>query len=734
MKFIKKLGLHNILPKVIIILILLTNNSFTQKGEKAKKINLPLTKKEIARIDDIINQMTLEEKVAMLCGNGTFCSPGVQRFGIDEMQYTDGPHGIREEGEKHSWKSLGVTTDSATFFPTGSALAATWNPELALKYGKAIGEEAKARGKDILLGPAINITRTPLGGRTFEYMSEDPFLNSRLAANYVKGVQSNGVVSCVKHFAANNQETNRGNVSAEIDERTLREIYLPAFKAAVTEGHAYSVMTAYNKINGIYCSENDFLLKKILFDEWGFNGVVISDWGGTHSTVNCALNGLDIEMGSAKYFNENLLKEVKAGNVPIDVINDKVKRILSVQIYTQKNRDPKPDGPVSTPEHNKVAYEIASQSIVLLKNNNNLLPLDISKIKSIAVIGDNATHKHAFCGFGAGVKARYEVTPLDGLKNKLENSVQLNIAKGYLPAFAPGRIQNFWRTPLYTADKSLVDEAVEIAKKSDVAIIFAGTNHDVESEGIDRTTLKLPFGQDELIKAVSAVNPRTIVVVVAGAPTDLSTALQSSNSVLYSWFNGSQAGNALADILIGNVNPSGKLPFTFPNQLEDSPAHYLKVFPGENDKANYAEGILVGYRWFDTKKIQPQLCFGYGLSYTTFDFSPIKIYSPKIKADGKIIFSLNLKNSGNKDGFETIQVYIGKENSSVHRAEKELKSFKKVFVKAGKTVKVDFEVLAKDLAYFDDNVKEWKVEPGKYKLMIASSSQDIKSIKEITVE
>jgi beta-glucosidase len=739
MKLIKINLVNNLCKEMFLIFILsviVSGQLFSFPAAGDERNKLPLSKKEEARIDSIVKVLTLEEKIDMLHGSGIFTSAGVKRFGIDELHYTDGPHGIREEDERNSFKPIVTTLDSSTFFPTGSALAATWNPDLALKYGTALGEEARTRGKDMILGPAINITRTPVNGRTFEYMSEDPFLNSRLAANYIKGVQSNGVVACVKHYAVNNQETNRSSVSVAMDERTLREIYLPAFKAAITEGRAYSIMSAYNKFRESYCSENDYLLNKILRGEWGFKGIVVSDWGGTHSTVNCAINGLDVEMGSYRkvFFADSLLKEVRNGKVPEDVINDKVKRILGVMLYTQRNRMAKPGGIISTPEHNKVAYEVASQSIVLLKNSDNILPLNSSRLKKIVVIGDNALHKHATGGFGAGVKARYEVTPLAGLQNALGIKVQIQFVQGYKPSVDTINYKKYERVPAAKADQSLLNEAVAAAKNSDAAIIFAGTNHDVETEATDRRSLALPYGQDELIKAVTAANPKTIVVVVAGAPTDLNAALQTSPAVLYSWYNGSQGGNAIADVLFGKVNPSGRLPFTFPVNLNDSPAHFLKTFPGENFTANYAEGILVGYRWYDTKNILPQLCFGYGLSYTKFDYSPISLPKPKFKGDGKIKFSVNVKNSGQKSGYETVQIYFGKENSKVPRAEKELKAFKKVLIAAGKNAKVNFEIDAKDLAYYNMDAKAWQVEPGKYKLIVGSSSRDIRATSEITID
>ena len=684
------------------------------------------------RIDSIISAMTLEEKVDMLYGSGLFSSAGIERLGISELHYTDGPFGIREEMGRHSWKPKGLTTDSATFFPTGSALAASWNPELAYRYGKGIGEEAKTRGKDILLAPAINITRSPLNGRTFEYMSEDPFLNSRLAVNYVRGVQDCGVASCVKHFAANNQETNRDFVNVSMNERTLREIYLPAFKAAVEEAHAMVVMAAYNKFRGKYCSENDYLLKTILRKEWQFNGMVISDWDGTHSTVKAALNGLDVEMGSDLYFTKALLNAVKQGTVPVSVIDEKLRDILRVKLFTLKTPYAPANSQLSTPEHEKTAYDIASQTIVLLKNSKKLLPLNLNGIKKIAVIGDNATHKHAYGGFGAGVKTRVEITPLAGLKDRIGNKATIEFVQGYKPKYS-GRKRGYGKLAITEPDSSLIREAVSAAKSADVAILFVGNNHDVETEGADRTGLVLPFGQDELIKAVCAANHNTIIVVVAGAPVDLHAAEASGSAILWSWFNGSEGGNAIADVILGKINPSGKLPFTFPSSINDCPAYAMSRSP-QDSIVFYNEGILAGYRWFDTKNIAPEFCFGYGLSYTDFSYSELKTNKLTYTAEDKIIVSMKLKNTGESDGMETVQLYVSDMNPEVPKAVKELKAFKKLMVPAGKEIEVTMEIAATDLSYFDESMMKWNLTPGNYKLLAGSSSGDIRASCEILIK
>ena len=693
-----------------------------------------------AKIDQLIKKMTLEEKISMLHANSIFTTSGVARLGIPPLSTDDGPLGIREELKSGGgWTPANLTTDSATFFPNGSAIAATWNPSLANRYGIAIGEEARARGKNVLLAPAFNIARTPLCGRTYEYYSEDPYLNSQLAVAAVEGIQSQHVAACVKHFVLNNQETERGRINVEVSERALREIYLPAFKAAIEKGNAWTIMSAYNKVRGDYCSENNYLLNTILKGEWGFKGIVISDWGGTHSTVKAANNGLDVEMGSRPpyenyYFAKPLLDSVKAGKVSEKTIDDKAHRILWVLYKTSLSKNP-PAGALNTPAHSKTVYDIASESIVLLKNDKHLLPLKTTAIKTIAVIGDNATHMNHLGGFGAGVKAKYEITPLQGLQNALGKSVEIKFAQGYR-----ARVINPWQknkndkdVDVNKPDPALIQEAVNTAKNSDVAIVFIGGNRDYESEGRDRKDLSLPFGEQALVDAVTAANAKTIVVIIGGAPYDINKIKKDNHTIVWSWFNGSEGGHALADVLTGKVNPSGKLPFTFPVELDESPAHYLHTFPGDSLTAIYKEGILVGYRWYDTKNITPLYPFGYGLSYTNFTFSPAHTDKKDYKSDETITVTTKVKNTGKIDGKETVQIYIGKVGSAVERAEKELKAFKKVLIPAGKEVTVTLSIPVKNLAYYNEQNKKWVVEPGKYKVMVGASSRDIKSTETISV-
>jgi len=730
---------HNLITGIGLSILILSGcvQNGAETSEVNKRYQFDLSNEKT--IDSLVNLMTLEEKVGMLHGTGMFYSGGVERLGIGEMAYADGPLGIREEIERGSWKPLGLTTDSATFFPAGGGLSATWNRDLANKYGECIGQEARARNKDVLLAPAVNIIRTPLGGRDYEYFSEDPYLNKEIAVPYVKGVQNQDVGVCVKHYAVNNQETNRGSVNVLMDERTLREIYLPAFKAAVTEGEAYSVMGAYNKFRGDYLCENDYMLNKILRDEWGFKGIVVSDWGAVHHTVKAANNGLDVEMGSRGSFDQffmaqPLIDSVKAGAVSEEVINQKVKSILRVMYSAHKFDSARIRGSMNTPEISKAIYDIASESIVLLKNDENILPIKNEGIKSIAVIGDNATQKQASGGFGAGVKAKYEINPLEGLKSRVGGEVKINYAQGYKQNYLPSATGRFWEREMdYEPDTALVAEAVQVAKNSEVAVIFAGSNRQVESEARDRKDMRLPFGQVELIKAVKKANPNTIVVMIAGAPFDLTEVVPNSPALLWSWFNGSEAGNALADVIFGNVNPSGKLPWTLPKKLEDSPAHATNSFPG-NDSVYYAEGILVGYRWFDTKEIEPLFPFGFGLSYTDFEYESAEKDKENYSPDDIITVNVKIKNVGNIAGKEIVQLYVSKADSKVTRPAKELKQFEKVSLSPGEEKTVGLKLDVKDLAYFNEQNMDWVVEPGNYQLLVGSSSRDIKKTAGITVD
>lgn len=694
------------------------------------------------KITEIISQMTLEEKVNMLHGKNMFSSAGVERLGIPDIEYADGPFGIREEMEPHSWNSLGLANDSATFFPTGSALAATWSEEMAYEYGKGMAKEARLRGKDMILGPAINIQRIPTGGRTYEYLSEDPQLSAALSVKYTQGVQDNGVAVCLKHYALNNQENDRGSIDVKVSERAMHELYLPPFEAAVREADAYGVMAAYNKVEGYWCSENDLLLNKILRDMWGFHGIVISDWGGVHSTVGAAMNGLDVEMPGNQYMGEALLDSVKAGVVPESVIDSKVRNLLRVRLAIQPI--PKEEANkvmTAQPEQRDIAYRVASKSIVLLKNEGELLPILPGKYKKIAVIGDNAIREQAQGGVGAGVKALNEITPLEGIQSKLQG-VEIKWAQGYRNFTREDRYKRI--SPYQEADKKLMAEAVQLAKESDLVIFIAGNNREVETEGSDRVSITLPMGQDELAKALAEANPNLVTVLVSGAPTDLRVVKEVSPAILVSWFNGSEGGNALADVLSGTISPSGKLPFTYPVKLEDNQAYSLNVYPQITEEeredifvnlvnrkdarerksptAEYSEGIFVGYRWFENKQIPVAYPFGHGLSYTTFEYANLQL-TPVTEG---FEVSLQISNTGQFDAEEVVQLYIGRPDSKVERPMKELKAFQRVALKAGESKTVRILVPKDRLRHWDETTHGWMVEPGKADVYVGSSSQDIR--------
>lgn len=715
----------------------------------------PLLKNE-ARITEIIKSMTLEEKVNMLHGKNMFSSAGIERLGIADIEYADGPFGIREEMEPHSWNPLRWDTDRATFFPTGSALAATWCPEVAYQYGRAMAIEARLRGKDMILGPAMNIQRLPTGGRTYEYLSEDPILSGELAVGYTLGCQDNNAAVCLKHFALNNQENMRGFVNVNITERAMREIYLTPFEMAVKRANAYGVMAAYNKVWGHWISENALLQNYILRDEWGFKGIIISDWGGTHSTVGAAIGGLDVEMPGNTFMGQALIDSVKTGAVPMEVIDAKVRNLLRVRFAIPAvPKDVANKKLTSQPETQAIAYMVASKSIVMLKNDDNLLPIS-KKMKNILVVGDNATRKMAQGGVGAGVKALYEVTPLEGLLKALKGKAKIKYVKGYEPK--PRRRWGEKLEPDLTAwNKNaavLRAEAVKAAKSADMVIFIGGNNREVETEGSDRADINLPFNQDELIEAIAAVNPRIVTVMVAGAPVDLRVVNKSTKALVYSWFNGTEGGNALADVLTGKISPSGKLPFTLPVKLDDSPAYALGVFPqkaesqqsdvfvglvdnGQNSRRNmqqkadadYSEGIMVGYRWFLSKGVEPMYPFGHGLSYVPFKYSDAKA---EVKGTN-IEVSFSLTNQGSMTAEEVAQVYVSRPDSKVERPKYELKGFKRLSLNANETKAVTITIPIEQLRHWNEFQHAWNIEKGKLTIHIGGSSVDLPLTTELVL-
>lgn len=699
------------------------------------------------RIEKLIKKMTLEEKVGLLHGNSKFYVAGVERLGIPEWSLSDGPHGVRAEINRHDWAYAGWTNDSASYFPTGTAFAAAWNPELAYRRGEVLGEEARWRKKDVLLGPGVNIIRSPLCGRNFEYMSEDPYMNSVLAVAYIKGLQSRDVACSVKHFAVNNQETNRTTVDVECSERALREIYLPAFKAAVQEGGALTVMAAYNKFRGEFCAENNYLVRKILRNEWGFDGVYVTDWGAAHSTVPSMEAGLDLEMGTLIdkyedwYYANPLIEAVKSGKVPMSLVDEKVGDVLRVMIKTNVLDPKKRFGPgsMNTKEHQQATYDAAAEAIVLLKNQNNLLPLDFSSIKSLAVIGDNATRKHSNGGLSSEIKAVYEVTPLEALRAKWGDKVDIRFAQGYekLSTFVEGsnngQSSGTFSSKTQESD-ALLKEAVEVARTSDVALLVCGLNHDYDTESFDRLNMDIPYGQVELIQEVVKANPRTIVVMIAGSPLNMAAVDICSPAIVWAWFNGMEGGNALVDVLSGKVNPSGKMPFTTPVSLDQSPAHALGNFPGRDLKVNYEEDILVGYRWFDTKGLPVVYPFGYGLSYTTFDYSNLNTDKETYDQADTIQATFTLTNTGDREGAEVAQLYVSDPVCSVMRPVKELKGFKKVFLKPGESRRITLDIPVSSLAFYSEAQSQFVVEPGEFILQLGASTSDIKQKISIDVK
>jgi len=716
------------------------------------------------KISEIIAQMTLEEKVEMLHSKTNMSSEGVPRLGIQDIKYTDGPFGIREENGDH-FRPLGWKLDSATYFPTGSALAATWSKEMAYKNGLAIGKEGRLRGKDIILGPAINIQRLPVGGRTYEYLSEDPVLAARLSVEYTKGSQEAGTAVCLKHFALNNQETDRGSVNVIADERTMREIYLKPFEAAVKEAGAMCVMPAYNKVNGYYCSENARLLNEILREEWGFKGMTVSDWGGTHSTMGAALGGLCVQMTGDNYFGQALIDSVRNGALDEAVVDAKVRDILRLRFAIE----PVPENVANTimtsqPETQNVAYEIARKSIVLLKNEGRTLPIT-DDVKKIAIIGQNAVLTTAAGGVGAGVKTLYEISPLEGIRNRAGDKVEVVYAPGYKNYIR----QNRWSEGPDTlettdmsepADPALLAEAVALAVEADMVIFFGGTNKSIETEGSDRKNIDLPCGQNEIIRALHEVNPNVVTVLISGGPTDLRILDQYSPAIIQGWWNGMEGGTALAEVLFGDIAPSGKLPFTFPLKLEDSPAYAMGNFPGENSgrdlftlmyrleetgysreeiqayianlpdpESRYTEGIFVGYRWYDTKDVPVMYAFGHGLSYVDFEYGAI---SCKRRND-RICIRFELSNLGEMEADEVFQLYVRRPDSKIERPVKELKAFDRVTLKAGETKKVMLEFPMNELAHWDIKTGAWVIEPGVVEILVGSGSDDIRQTGNIEI-
>ncbi len=840
MNGVKHFKIKLILLVIAGLIVVTTGNFLTLRASDFpyKDSSVPLEQ----RIDDLLGRMTLEEKIDEICGKDFMDGKTNRRLGISPLLMTDGPHGIRDMYGK------------ATCFPTLVMLGCVWDEDLMKRVGVALGEETRAKGRNLILGPCINIHRTPLGGRNFESFGEDPYLVGKMAAGYVNGVQNQKIGTSTKHFAVNNQEWERANISVEISERALREIYLPAFKAAVQEADTLTVMGAYNKINGSYCCENSHLLMDILKNEWGFQGFVVSDWWAIKNTIKAANEGCDMEMpGPGYHFTRaNLLPAVRNNQVKESVIDDKVRRILRVKyklgLFDGTNKNYK--GSVNTKEHQDLAREVAENGIVLLKNEKNVLPLDLGKIKSIAVIGPNASQARHGGGGSSQVGPPYSVSPLQGLKNKCPNAITINYVKGCnmpnelnaipLSAFRPsgsseeyglkGEYFNnidFKGIPVHTRtdktisfdwggsspahgvkndnfsvrwtgklippksgkyelcilsddgsrlyiDNQLIvshwsdhgpemkkgsmkliegreydvriefyekgggavmkfgwvapgeemqEEAVEAASKADAAILFVGLNNSIEGEGVDRRDMRLPQGQDELIEAVNAVCKNTIVVLINGTPVNMEKWVNEVPAIIEAWYPGQEGGNAIANILFGDVNPSGKLSVTFAKKLSDNPSY--RNYPGSGGKVYYKEGIFVGYRHYDKNNIEPQFPFGHGLSYSKFKYSNLVI-SPEQTKDGDVSVKVDIKNISNREGKEVVQLYIKDKQSSLKRPPKELKAFKKVSLKSGEKKTVEMKLNKESLSFYYPEKKKWIAEPGEFEVLIGSSSRDIR--------
>jgi len=728
--------------KISLLIVTVLVFQFTANAQTP--VYLDESKTITERIEDALKRMTLEEKVAMCHAQSKFSTPGCPRLGIPEIWMSDGPHGVRMEFAWDSWSHAGWTNDSCTVYPALTCLAATFNAALSSKYGYAIGEEARFRKKDIILGPGVNICRTPLNGRNFEYMGEDPFLASKMVVPYIQGVQKNGVAACVKHFAINNQEKQRDNINVEASDRALYEIYLPAFKAAVVEGKAWSVMGSYNKFRGQHCSHHELLVNKILKGNWGFDGVLVTDWGSAHNTDEAAKYGLDIEMGSWTngltwglssaydnyYLAQPFLKKIKKGELSESLLDDKVRRILLLNFRTNMDRN-RPYGKKLTPEHKALALQVAEEGIVLLKNEKQFFPIPKNRYTRIAVIGENAVKRLTQGGGSSELKPQEEISPLQGMINKYgKNNVVFSL--GY--ASGEPNYSNELPSP-YNAD-SLVNAAVEAARNADVVLFFGGLNKNFQQdcEGDDRKNMDLPFGQNELIAKLLEVNKNLGVVIMSGNAVSMPW-LKNVNGLIQSWYLGSQGGTATANIISGDANPSGKLPFTIPKKLEDNGANSFgaTAYPGDGTNVVYKEDILVGYRWFDTKKIEPQFPFGHGLSYTSFVYGKSQTDKAIYKTDEVIKIKFTVTNSGKQDGAESVQLYVSQKKPTLYRPAKELKGFTKVFLKAGETQTLEMTVNVSDLAFYNDKTAQWTVEPDSYTLSVAASSRNVKSSNTIKV-
>lgn len=731
------------------ILVSLAFAAVLPLSAQQKPVYLDESKPIEERVEDALPRLTLKEKIALVHAQSKFSSAGVPRLGIPEFWMTDGPHGVRPEVLWDEWDQAGWTNDSCVAFPALTCLAATWNPEMSLLYGQSIGEEARYRNKTVLLGPGVNIYRTPLNGRNFEYMGEDPYLSAHMVVPYIQGVQQNGVAACVKHFALNNHEVNRHTTNVIVDDRALYEIYLPAFKAAVQEGKAWAIMGSYNLYKGQHCCHNQYLLNDILKGEWGFDGVVISDWGGAHDTDQAITNGLDMEFGSwtnglsngasNAYDNYYLampyLQRIQEGKVGTKELDDKVRRILRLAFRTTMNTS-RPWGAILSPEHYEAARRIGEEGIVLLQNEGGLLPINLDKVKKIAVIGENAIKMMTVGGGSSSLKVQREISPLDGIRQRVGNQVEVVYARGYV-GDASGEYNGVVTGQNLKDDRTpdeLIAEAVKVAADADYVIFIGGLNKSAnqDCEDTDRAGLGLPYGQDDVIQALAKVNRNLIVVNISGNAVAMPW-VKEVPAIVQDWYLGSEAGSALAAVLVGDVNPSGKLPFTFPVKLEDNAAYALGEYTGVRSDTviniKYNESIFVGYRWADKqKKSKPLFAFGHGLSYTTFEYGKPVADAKTMSVDGKLTVKVTVKNTGSREGQEVVQLYIADKKSSLPRPLKELKGFKKIKLTPGESKEVSFVIDKEALSFFDDTKHAWIAEPGKFEAIIAASAADVKGV------
>lgn len=697
------------------------------------------------RAKELIQQLTLEEKVGMLHGAQLFCTAGVERLGIPPLHMSDGPMGVRNEICGDHWEPVGLPDDYVTYLPSNSAVAATWNRQLARDTGKVLGEEARGRGKDMILAPGINLKRSPLCGRNFEYMSEDPCLTRELAVPLIEGIQESDVSACVKHFAVNNQETERLQVDVKVSERALHELYLPAFRACAKV--SYSMMSAYNRLAGEFCSQSKALLNDLLRRQWRYHGVVVSDWGAVHDTQLTAESGLDIEMSVTDNFDQYYLarplcEAVRAGKVPEYLLDEKIERILVLmqKLHMLDGEERKP-GCYDTAAHQLAALQTARESVVLLKNEDNLLPLPKKKLKKLLVIGDNAICAHAPGGGSAEIKALYEVTPLLGIKSVLGGNTEVRFARGYCPDTDGEQNCTNWQadslkgsagkalksvvTTLRKKRRALRHEALKLAAEYEHVVLVCGLTHHQDSEGSDRSSMELPYEQDKLIAEVLMINPKAVVVLTGGSPVEMGKWLSKAKSVVWGWYAGMEGGRALAEVLFGDVNPSGKLPETFAKRLQDCPAHSVGEFPG-GKKVYYNEGIFVGYRHFDTVAVEPEFCFGHGLSYTTFRYDNLAVKLQENEKELSVVVSCDVTNTGECAGKETVQMYVRDPVCSVARPSKELRGFQKLVLAPGETCTAKITLIAADFSFYDPQQRVFVAEPGEYQILVGASSRDIR--------